>query len=184
MRQGDEEFTASRGPVGYTEPINAVAEDGLLEIWVDDEAQDGNTWLGRACAVLLALVTGLAVYLAYGLGLGSLDNPGPGLWPFAVSGATLALTIALLVTGTSWARSPQGAPRWVLSSIVAFIVYCAILPLFGFVVATVPLAFFFARVIGNAGWITSAVTGVVAPLASYYLFDVLLGVPLVGPSLW
>lgn len=173
------------GPVaGYTEPVSTVPEDGVLDMLMDDEPDDGNPWLGRLCVAVLAVISLLAVVQAYGLGLGSLANPGPGLWPFAVASVTAVLTIVLLVTGATWARSPKGGPRWVIASIGAFVVYCAILPLFGFVVATIPLAFFFARVIGNAGWITSTVTGLAAPIASYYLFDVLLGVPLMGPSLW
>ncbi len=173
------------GPLaGYTEPVSTVPEDGVLEMLVEDEPDDGNPLLGRLCAAILAVISVLAVYQSYGLGLGSLANPGPGLWPFAVACVTAALTIVLTVTGATWARSPEGGNRWVIASIAAFIVYCAILPLFGFVISTVPLAFFFTRVIGNAGWITSTATGLAAPIAAYYLFDILLGVPLMGPSLW
>ncbi|NUL46175.1 tripartite tricarboxylate transporter TctB family protein [Cellulosimicrobium funkei] len=126
----------------------------------------------------------MAVYQSVSLGVGDLSNPGPGLWPLFVSGATLTLSIVLLVLGVNWASSPAGGQRWVVSSIAAFAVYVLILPIFGFFVATVPVAFFFVRVIGGAGWVASIATAVLAPAAAFYIFDQLLGVPLMSSSLW
>lgn len=164
------------------EEAKAAALDNPLDLLLEDDVDDGSPLIGRICIALIAAIIAGAVWQSYGLGLGSLSAPGPGLWPFAVSAVTFALCIVLLVIGATWARTEPGGQRWVISSIAAFIVYCAILPVLGFVLASIPAAFFFTRVIGNGGWTSSIATGVLAPVGTYYIFSELLGVPLVGPA--
>lgn len=163
--------------------LSSVPES-TLDLLLDDGPEEGNVAIGRICAAVLAVVIGLAVFQSFDLGIGDLRNPGPGLWPMFISVVTLALTVVLLIMGAAWAETPQGGRRWVLGSIAALVVYSLLLPLFGFVIATIPLAFYFTKVIGGAGWITSVVTAIASPIAAFYVFDELLGVPMMTATLW
>ncbi|MGO1181910.1 MAG: tripartite tricarboxylate transporter TctB family protein [Micrococcaceae bacterium] len=158
--------------------------DSTLDLLIEDEPEDGSPLIGRLCVLALGAVAGSAVFASYVLGIGSLTNPGPGLWPFSISLITFVLTIVLLILGCQWSATPQGGRKWVLTAVVGIVVYCLILPVLGFIFATIPLVFFFMRIVGGSGWISTIVTAILAPLGSYYVFDVLLGVPLFGPTLW
>lgn len=166
-----------------TEEVPGVPES-TLDLLLDDGPEEGSVVIGRICMAVLAVVIGLAVFQSFELGIGDLRNPGPGLWPMFISVITLALTVVLLIMGAAWAETPERGRRWVLGSIAALVVYSLLLPLFGFVIATIPLAFYFTKVIGGAGWITSTVTAIVSPIVAFYLFDELLGVPMMTATLW
>jgi putative tricarboxylic transport membrane protein len=121
-----------------------------------------------------------AVFLAksLALGTGSLQDPGPGLWPAAVSGFTLLSAVVLAVRGTPWLLMPDSDARWSLWSILAMGASSWALNIVGFVFATIPLAFFLTRVVGNASVIASIATALLVPPVTYFLFNTLLGVPL------
>lgn len=158
--------------------------DSTLELLIDEETDDGSLTIGRLCVLVLGAIAGCAVYASFALGIGSLTNPGPGLWPFSISLITFVLTIVLLILGCRWSATPEGGRKWVLAAIAGLIAYGMILPILGFILATIPLVFYFMRIIGGSGWITTIVTSALAPFGSYYVFDVLLGVPLPGPIFW
>ncbi|MGC0252190.1 tripartite tricarboxylate transporter TctB family protein [Pseudactinotalea sp. Z1748] len=170
-----------------TEPLNDNATAGAaienpLDLLLEDDDEGGSALIGRLCVGLIAVILAGAVWQSYQLGLGSLGAPGPGLWPFGVAVVTFVLSIVLLILGVTWSGTAAGGNRWAIAAIAAFLVYCAILPVLGFVLASIPVALFFTRVVGNAGWIASIATGVLAPVGAYYIFSELLAVPLVGPS--
>lgn len=160
----------------------AAAIENPLDLLLEDDDEGGSPLIGRLCVGLIAVILAGAVWQSYQLGLGSLGAPGPGLWPFAIGVVTFALSVVLLILGVTWSSTAEGGNRWVIAAIAAFIVYVAILPVLGFVLASIPVAFFFTRVVGNGGWIASIATGILAPVGAYYIFSELLAVPLVGPS--
>ena len=54
-------------------------------------------------AGLVTLTVGiLGAVLAYGYGLGSLQRPGPGLWPMVCSMVIVVLSAVLLIIGRGW----------------------------------------------------------------------------------
>jgi hypothetical protein len=114
-------------------------------------------------------------------------KPGAGFYPVAV--AAFACVVAL-VAGARAFRSPQAVPpeapsgvtdparrRRVAGAVGALAAFCLILPWIGYPMA----AFGFVSVVlwGLGGrWQAALLTGALASAGSYYLFAVLLGVPL------
>lgn len=102
-----------------------------------------------AAAVLI--VCGLVYgYLAWGLPERSLPNtPGPSFFPLVVMAILLVLSVALLVQALA-ADDGAAAPavgdapaltvdhRLALAALAAFLAYIALLPIFGFILATLP----------------------------------------------
>lgn len=140
--------------------------------------------LSRFTPVLVGLISVLFLVEAVSLGIGQLESPAPGMWPAAVSVLAIAAAIGLTVAGTPWDESPDNGGRWATTAILALVVYCAVLDVVGFVPATVLVGYVLTRVIGGAGVFTSVATAVLAPTATYLLFEVALGVPLVDSQLW
>jgi putative tricarboxylic transport membrane protein len=103
--------------------------------------------VAAAALIVCGLVYG---YLAWGLPERSLPNtPGPSFFPLVVMAILLVLSVALLVQALAaddGAAAPavDDAPaltvdrRLALAALAAFLAYIALLPIFGFILATLP----------------------------------------------
>jgi hypothetical protein len=139
--------------------------------------------------VPLAILAASGFYLtqAMKLPLGTAAKPGAGFYPMAV--AVFACVVAL-VAGARAFLSPQAvrpeAPsgvadparrRRVAGAVGALVAFCLTLPWIGYPIA----AFGFVSVVlwGLGGrWQAALLTGALGSASSYYLFGVLLDVPL------
>jgi len=136
-------------------------------------------------AVALAFLAGSALYLvqATRLPLGSVEQPGAGLFPILVGAFLLAVSAAHLLqdlrrsSGTQ-PLPPAGTGRRVMGVVAALGAFCLLLPWLGYAVAALGLLLAILRLFGLARWEMSAAVALVATVASYYLFAVVLGVPL------
>jgi hypothetical protein len=132
------------------------------------------------------------VYLASGwsLSLGTVARPGPGLYPLAVG--LLGACVATAWVVTAFRRVPaaagggplvaqgQGRVGVTAGLLVAF---CFLLPWVGYPLAAFLFTGLLLRGLG-ASWVVALATALPCAALSYYLFGVLLGVPLPrGPLL-
>lgn len=136
-------------------------------------------------AVALAFLAGSALYLvqAARLPLGSVEQPGAGLFPILVGAFLLAVSAAHLLRDlrrSSGTRPlpPAGTGRRVMGVVAALGAFCLLLPWLGYAVAALGLLLAILPLFGLARWGMTAAVALVATVASYYLFAVVLGVPL------
>jgi len=141
--------------------------------------------LDRLLALAVLVASGVYLTNAWPLPTGTTARPGAGFYPLAVGmfGAVVALAWlvgalrrAPAVTAAAADLSP-GAHRRVGAAVGLLAGFCLLLPWTGYP----PVAFLFTglllRELG-AGWASAVVIALVSAAASYYLFSVLLGVPL------
>ncbi|MEV4801425.1 tripartite tricarboxylate transporter TctB family protein [Nonomuraea sp. NPDC049421] len=132
-------------------------------------------------AALVALVVGLlGAAGSYALGLGALTQPGPGLWPFAISVVIVVLSAVLLVTGRGL-RDTERFSRASLQTVVGLVtlvLLAALLPVIGFEIPSALLMFVWLRWLGKESWRSSIVISIGAVAAFYVLFVLLLQIPL------
>lgn len=134
--------------------------------------------LGAAVVALAAGVFGAVV--SYTLGLGQLTQPGPGLWPFAISIVIIVLSATLAFTG----RGLQDTERFSRSSLltvvglVTLVGLASLLPVIGFEIPSLLLMFVWLRWLGKESWRSSIVISIGAVAAFYVLFVLLLSIPL------
>jgi hypothetical protein len=143
-------------------------------------------------AVALAVLMACGVYLVSGwpLPLGTIARPGPGLYPLAVGvfGALVAIVWVAIafrpVPATAGGRTPvaQGRGRvGVTAGLLAG--FCFLLPWVGYPLAAFLFTGLLLRGLG-ARWVAALSVALASAVVSYYLFGVLLGVPLPrGPLL-
>jgi putative tricarboxylic transport membrane protein len=132
----------------------------------------------RAAGVV-ALAVGIAAALgARELGLGSLTDPGPGLWPLAVS-AVLVLTGAAVAIRPGDDAEPIGRDAWaVVVACLSLLAYTTVIAAVGFELPTIALLAFWLRVLGGESWRTTVAVSVGATVVVYAVFVLALGVAL------
>jgi putative tricarboxylic transport membrane protein len=142
----------------------------------------------RARLVLVAgsFLLGI-IYLAatFRYPLGTARQPGPGLYPLIVGGLLLLSSSATAWQIRSMATRdiewPQGAGRWRTGAILlAIFAYIVLLPDFGHPIASALTIFISLQALGGLRWPTKILLAVFLGVASFYLFNNLLGVPLPG----
>ena len=132
-------------------------------------------------SALVLLAFGLwAGSRAYSYGLGSLRRPGPGLWPFVISTAIIALSVVLLVVGRKLTDSEQFSRSSVLplAGLVTFVGFAFLLPVIGFEIPALLLSIVWLRFLGGESWRSTIAVSVGTVAAFYALFLYGLGIPL------
>ena len=137
----------------------------------------------RLLALVVVAASGAYLLSALGLPAGTTARPGPGFFPLAIG--TFGALTALVWTVTAFRRPAatvaDGAPaegsRRVAATAGALIAFCLLLPWIGYPIAALIFVTLLLRWLG-AGWRAAVVTGVGSAMVSYYLFAVLLSVPL------
>ncbi|MEU5882393.1 tripartite tricarboxylate transporter TctB family protein [Spirillospora sp. NPDC047279] len=148
-----------------------------------DEPRQGGPALAVAAGAVPALIGLAALWPAVGLGLGSLTEPGPGLWPAFVA-VLLVAAGAVIVRGALTARGTADTEAFtrgtaaVALGAASLAAYTFLFELVGFEIPTVLLLAGWLRFLGGEKWITTAVVAVLATVAAHLLFITALGVPL------
>jgi putative tricarboxylic transport membrane protein len=127
-------------------------------------------------ACVLLTITLLYGVLTAGLPARSLPNtPGPAFFPWLITAALATLSTALLVRGLRGSREPGRSvpspvtPRGWLA-LAAFLIYVALLPVLGFLIASVP---FFAALMflyGEHRRLHIALTAMLVPTLVFVVF--------------
>ncbi|GAA2261848.1 tripartite tricarboxylate transporter TctB family protein [Glycomyces scopariae] len=162
------------------EPASEAPQEEAFE-----EARPGGRVQAVVAGALPVAIGAFAAWLAFGLRIGSLTDPGPGLWPLIVAGLLVACGVGItVVAATAKAHAPNGTEAFtrgttaVLCAAGALAVYASLFEVVGFEAPTLLLLFAWLRFLGRESWLSSAVIAVVATAAAYALFILGLGVPL------
>ncbi|TFV57692.1 tripartite tricarboxylate transporter TctB family protein [Mycobacterium sp. PS03-16] len=137
--------------------------------------------LYQTVGALVGVAVGVAGgFFSWGYGLGSLNEPGPGLWPFIVSVAITLMSVGLLVAG----RGLTDAEAFTRSSwlpvigVITFIAFGFLMPVIGFEIPALVLGVIWLRFLGRETWRSTLITSVVTVTVFYLLFLYGLRIPL------
>lgn len=165
-----------RGEVDILAELEAEVAHDLEE---DRPPAGGPAYQLVGAAVTLAIGVVGAV-LAYGYGLGSLREPGPGLWPFIVSIAIAALSAVLLLVCRRMTDSEAFTRSSIqpLIGIVTFLGLALLMPVIGFELPALALCVIWLRFLGGETWRSTILTSLLTTAAFYLLFLYGLRIPL------
>jgi putative tricarboxylic transport membrane protein len=156
-----------------------------LEAEVTHELEEDRPPTGGPAYQTVGAVVGIAIgvvgaVLAYGYGLGSLREPGPGLWPFIVSVVIATLSVVLLVVGRGLTDSEAFTRSSALPviGVVTFVAFGLLMPLTGFEIPALALCTIWLRFLGGESWRNTIVISVVTTAVFYFLFLYGLRIPL------
>ena len=156
-----------------------------LEAEVAHEMEEDRPPAGGPVYQTVGALVGVAIgvggaVLAYGYGLGNLQKPGPGLWPFIVSVVIAALSVILLVVGRGLTDSEAFTRSSVLPVVgaVTFVAFGLLMPVTGFEIPALVLSVIWLKFLGGESWRNTVVISVVTVAAFYLLFLYGLRIPL------
>jgi putative tricarboxylic transport membrane protein len=135
-------------------------------------------WLGIGTAIASG---------AYRLGIGALNNPGPGLFPFVIGlgMAVLSLGVAATSVRSAPVTAVSAAPRHMgaaLAVIGALAFYALALERIGYVLCTLVFLLVLLSVLGRRSWAVCVAASVLITAGSYLIFAKGLKINLpVGP---
>jgi putative tricarboxylic transport membrane protein len=145
---------------------------------------------------MAARIVPLAVFVAAGfylvqaaaLPFGSVERPGAGFYPVIV--AAFACVVGLVATARAFLTTPGVAPTAapqetvdpsardrVVASVLALAGFCLVMPWIGYPLSALAFVAIVLRRLGS-GWAPALAIAVLSAGTSYYLFAVLLDVPL------
>ena len=166
----------------HPHPRDILAE---LEAEVAHELEEERPPSGGPIYQIAGAVVGIAIgvggaVLAAGYGLGSLREPGPGLWPFVVSVLIAAMSAVLLVVGRHLTDAEAFTRSSVLPivGVITFIAFGVLMPVTGFVIPALALCVIWLKFLGGESWRNTVVISVVTVAAFYFLFLYGLRIPL------
>lgn len=127
-----------------------------------------------------AVVIGLGVFglvHALRLGIGSPADPDAGTWPFLISVGLIILGVVLAAVArkTSDTERFSSASWAVLLALGTMVGFGLVIPMIGFEIPGVLLAFVWLKVLGRESWRTSIIASVAIVAAFYLIFVVALG---------
>ena len=137
----------------------------------------------RLLALAVLAASGVYLAAAWPLPMGTAARPGAGFYPLAVGvfGAAVALVWLLSALRRAVAAGPatvsEDARRRVGAAAGLLVGYCLLLSWIGFAPAALLFTALLLRGLG-ARWMPALTIGLVSAVVSYYVFTVLLGVPL------
>ena len=164
----------------HTRDILAELEAEVAHELEEDRPPAGGVGYQVAGALVgLAIGIGGAV-LSAAYGLGSLSEPGPGLWPFVVSVLIATMSVVLLVVGRGLTDAEAFTRSSVLPvvGIVTFVAFGLLMPVTGFEIPALALCVIWLKFLGGESWRNTLVISVVTVAVFYFLFLYGLRIPL------
>lgn len=134
-------------------------------------------WLAKLPLLVVLALSGAFLYLARDLEVGSLTEPGPGLWPTLIAVLLAATALVGLALSTADGIERFGPDAWRVG--VGVVVLWIFIMLFGSIGLILPgllLTVFWLRVLAQESWRISVGVAVGATFACYFLFVTALGV--------
>ncbi len=142
--------------------------------------------LERVVGLVVVAAAGIYLTLAVALPYGTTARPGPGFFPTLVGifgcvvGVTMSARAFRAPVRAPTAREPlrdAAARRRALSTVVVLVAFCLLMPWIGYPLVAFGFVTVLLQRLGSA-WRAAAVIGAVTAAVSFYVFGVLLDVPL------
>ena len=167
-------------PHQHTRDILAELEAEVAHELEEERPPAGGPVYQIAGAVVGVAIGAAGAVLSAGYGLGSLREPGPGLWPFIVSVliATMSVLLLLLGRGLTDAEAFTRSSVLPVVGVVTFVAFGVLMPVTGFEIPALALCVLWLKFLGGENWRNTLVISLLTVAAFYFLFLYGLRIPL------
>lgn len=128
--------------------------------------------------LFLILFATIVIISAFDLGLGTLESPGPGIFPLFCSSLIIVLNILILVfekkSRDNDSLFNQFGKKNFLLMIIPFFCWLLLINIFGYILITLITTYSFSKIAGLEGWIKPLILSLGISAFCYFLFDIYL----------
>jgi hypothetical protein len=157
---------------GSGEALDDLTPEQLAAQWEAEKPPAAGALANTASSLVVVGVGIAAVVLSIAMGLGTPDKPQPGLWPFLISCAMVALGLFQLIIG----RHNRDAEKFTrmstapLTGLVTLAAMVALMPLIGFELPALVLCIIWMRFLGGETWRSTLLVSALVVVAFYGIF--------------
>ena len=159
------------------EPEEDLTPEQLAEQW-EAEAPPAAGPIANLASSAVATVLGVVgIVLSVKLGLGTPEQPQPGLWPFIMSLIVTVLGLSQMVIGRHGGEGEKFSRlSWlVLFGVATLAGLVALMPVIGFEIPSLLLCFVWMKFLGGETWRSAALYSALVVAAFYGIFILGLG---------
>lgn len=155
----------------------ALTPEQLAAQWEEEKPPAAGALANAASSLVVLGVGSAALILSVSMGLGTLQAPQPGLWPFLAACVMVALGLFQLIVG----RHNRDAEKFTrmsfapLAGLATLVAMVALMPLIGFEIPALILCVIWMRFLGGETWRSTALVSVLVVAAFYGIFVLALG---------
>jgi len=150
--------------------------------------------LDRISGIILSIVgAGVVLWVILSYPIGTLKDPGGGFFPLLGAVALLGLSLMLAFQSLIKTDGPDSpgvsffpgkeATKRIIFVFIAILAYRYLLPVIGFTLITGLFIFTLAKFLAHYSWKTSMLIAAATAIVAYYLFQVVLKVPMPVPMI-
>ncbi|MET1033951.1 MAG: tripartite tricarboxylate transporter TctB family protein [Arthrobacter sp.] len=154
-----------------------LTPEQLAERWEAEGPPPAGAVANLASSLIAAAVGAAGMALAVSFGLGSPAQPGPGMWPFAVSVVIVVFGVVQVIVGR---RGGEGEKftrlSWLAAIGLATLVGLLLLmPVIGFEIPSLLLCLIWMKFLGGETWRSAVLYSVLVVAGFYGIFILALG---------
>ena len=143
-----------------------------VDEWAEDSPPPAGPVANLAASLVTAAIGVAGAVSAVALGLGTLTQPGAGLWPLAISVAMLVLSLAQVLIGRRGGDGEKFSRySWLsLVGLVTLLGLVALLPVIGFEIPALVLSLVWMKFLGGESWRSAVLYSVLVVGVLYGVF--------------
>jgi Tripartite tricarboxylate transporter TctB family len=153
-------------------PAVELTAEQLAAEWEEDKPPAAGVLANTASSLAVLAVGVGALLLSIAMGLGTPAAPQPGLWPFLISCALVALALFQLILG----RHNRDAEKFTrmsfapLTGLLTLAAMVALMPVIGFEIPALVLCIVWMRFLGTETWRSTLLVSALVVVAFYGIF--------------
>lgn len=134
---------------------------------------------GRLGPLIIAIIAAVFALEAQERQFGTLQAPGPAMWPTCIGIITVVLSIcaAIVARDTPALFRPKGLLRVILY-MLAMGLFVLLYPTLGFIISSMLMSFMMLYLAGRIKWYTSVIISLLVAVSVFVLFGMLLELPI------
>ena len=179
MKQSRTDGTASVVDVLHDE--TAAAEDltpeQLAARWEAEGPPPGGRVAALGSTLVVTVLAAAAALLSLRMGLGTPQQPAPGMWPFVVSVAAVVIGLVQLVLGRRGGEGEKFTQESLLAAcgLATLVGLVLLMPVIGFEIPALLLSFVWMKFLGGETWRAATLYSALVVVAFYLIFITALG---------
>ena len=179
MKQSRPDGTASVADVLH-DPETAVEEltpEQLAARWEAEGPPPGGRAAALGSTLAVTVLAAAAAVLSLRMGLGTPQQPAPGMWPFVVSVVAVVIGLSHLVLGRRGGEGEKFTRESLLAAcgLVTLVGLVLLMPVIGFEIPALLLSFVWMKFLGSETWRAATLYSVLVVVAFYLIFITALG---------